>query len=64
MASELRRSRRTVGWLSEQSGIEVPLLAAKLREDEDFTIADLANIAPALDVPVSSLMPDDRVTAP
>lgn len=57
IASALHRSQRSIGWLSAQSGIELPALAAKLREEEDFTIVELADIAAALEIAVSSLTP-------
>jgi hypothetical protein len=45
-----------------KAGIALPILAMKLREDEDFTIVDLANIAAALDIAVSSLTPNARAS--
>lgn len=44
--------------LSERSGIAPAVLADLLEERAEFTMEDLAGIAGALDVPVTTLLPD------
>lgn len=44
-----------------RAGIPLDALRRKLDGDLDFTVADLAAIAAALDVPVSSLAPSLRL---
>lgn len=60
IASELERAERSVGWLSDRSGIDREVLASKLQHHEDFTMVDLSDIAAALGVPVSALAPSPR----
>lgn len=57
IVTAIRRSDRSVRWVSYQSGLDCDDLVAKLEEHEDFTVVDLANIAAALGVPVSALTP-------
>ena len=57
VAFELKRAQRSEAWLSERSGIALPTLVSRLREQEDFTIVDLANIAAALEISVTFLTP-------
>lgn len=60
ISSQLRTAGRTVGWLSDRSGIEKAVLQAKLTGRDDLTIVDLAAIAAALGVPVATLTPSER----
>lgn len=57
MASELARAGRTPQWLSEQTGIAPHLLQEKLDMQLDLTVADLSDIADALDISVTRLVP-------
>lgn len=59
VCSELLRSNRSTAWLADRVDLEESRLAAKLRDDEDFTIVDLAKIADALNIPVATLTPSD-----
>ncbi len=62
IVTEIRRSDRSVRWVSFRSGLDCDDLVSKLEEHEDFTMVDLANIAAALGVPVSALTPSARPT--
>lgn len=57
MATEVARAGRTARWLSTQTGIAPDVLSRKLAAQLDFTVAELADIAGALDIPVARLVP-------
>ncbi len=54
---ELVRRQRSSEWLAVKAGIDVQELDEKLRLSRDFTVTDLAQIAAALRIDVSSLLP-------
>ncbi|MFJ2544533.1 hypothetical protein [Microbacterium sp. NPDC087589] len=54
---ELLRAGRSTQWLSTQVGITVAELRERLAGESDFTVADLAEIAQALDIAVAQLTP-------
>ena len=54
---ELRRGGRDAPWLSDRAGIARAALRRKLAGEADFTVADLAEIAQALDISVARLTP-------
>ena len=70
----LRRRELSLEWLAAEMGIEPALLHAKLSQQTDptgadpavldLTVVDLANIATALRVPVSSLAPSSPGATP
>lgn len=47
----------SLGWLADRSGLPVETLDGLMREQADFTMVDLARIAEALDVAVTTLLP-------
>lgn len=57
VAYEILRAGRTTEWLSERIGMPAHQLRKKLAMQLDFTVADLGEIADALDVTPSQLMP-------
>lgn len=57
VAYEIVRAARTTEWLAERIGMPVPELRKKLAMQLDFTVADLAEIAHALDITASQLVP-------
>jgi len=57
VAAELVRAGRSGEWVSDQTGIPAHALHEKLAMRLDFTIADLADIAHALEIPVAQLVP-------
>jgi hypothetical protein len=60
VVSELEQADRSVEWLSASTGIDREVLASKLHLHEDFTMADLSDIATALGISVSALAPSPR----
>ena len=60
VSDELVASGRTPQWLAEQAGISAKALRSKLAMRADFTVVDLADIAHALGIPVSELVPPER----
>lgn len=54
---ELLRADRSTQWLSQETGITGRALRKKMSGKADFTVADLAHIAQALDIPVARLTP-------
>ncbi|OAN40778.1 hypothetical protein A4X16_12690 [Microbacterium sp. H83] len=60
VAAALTRAGRTPEWLAAQTSLSLDSLRRRLDADHDFTITDLAEIAAALDVPVSALLPSGR----
>jgi predicted transcriptional regulator len=54
---ELLHAGRSTRWLAEQVGITEATIRKKLAGEADFTIADLAEIAVALDISVARLTP-------
>jgi hypothetical protein len=57
VASALTRAARSTGWLASRSGIGHAALQRKLAAESDFTVAELADIAAALGIPVADLVP-------
>ncbi|MFS0913295.1 helix-turn-helix domain-containing protein [Microbacterium sp. 179-I 3D2 NHS] len=57
VGAELERAGRSRHWLADRAGIDARRLSEALHGRDDFTVADLAAIAAALDVPVSALTP-------
>lgn len=55
--SELATADRSVDWLARQTRMSQPALRQKLAGGTDFTVADLAEIAAALGIPPSRLVP-------
>ncbi len=57
VTEELRRGGRDASWLSDRTGIAGAVLRSKLAGRSDFTVADLGDIAQALDISVARLTP-------
>lgn len=54
---ELRRGGRDTAWVCARTGIAGDVLCRKLAGELDFTVADLADIAQALEISVARLTP-------
>lgn len=52
-------AERTTAWLSTKTGIPATTLARKLNGHSDFTIAEIARLAKALNVPAADLLPPE-----
>lgn len=59
--SAIDRAGHTPQWLAERSGIAPRALQEMLSLRRDFTIVDLGDIAAALGIPVSELVPGRSV---
>lgn len=57
VSEEVLRAGHGTQWLAQQLGTTVAELREKLAGEVDFTVADLAEIARALDIPVAQLTP-------
>ncbi|WP_067201578.1 hypothetical protein [Microbacterium sp. XT11] len=59
IVSALSTRQRTVSWLAEEAGIPLTRLTELLDGKGGFTVADLGDLAAALDVAVTDLVPRD-----
>lgn len=57
VAEAIRRADRTQAWIADKAGISTGTLRKKLRGGTSFTVAELRDIAEALNVSPSSLLP-------
>lgn len=54
---ELSSRGRSVGWLAQRTGMDRAELVAKLEDDAELTMVDVAGIADVFEIPISELFP-------
>jgi transcriptional regulator with XRE-family HTH domain len=58
--SQLRTAERSIDWLADETGLSPVALRQKLSGGADFTVADLAEVAAALGISPTTLVPPGR----
>lgn len=59
----IRDHERTVAWVARKAGMRDGVLRTRVNAEIAFTVDEIGNVAEALGVPVSSLLPDEWTAA-
>lgn len=55
----IRSNERTVAWVARKTGMRDGVLRTRVNAEIAFNVEEIGNVAQALGVPVSSLLPDE-----